>query len=240
MGHGFSLTRADGLAEYAERFAAAGVHVLVFDHRFLGDSGGSPRQRFRIGAQQRDWRSVVAHAKSRPDVDPDRIVLWAYSFAGGHVTSLLGKHSVDVFAAMVLCPFADGLKRVLADAVASDGVDHPARAARPPRPHQRPSRSPHPPAAARPCRSRARQDGFAGISAAGLPVAQPDLGWRASSRSGCSGRCVGRPGSGHRSGSGGAPRTSPSTPTAVAEVASRAPQGELHDFEGDHFAPFTG
>jgi len=29
-------------------------------------------------------------------------------------------------------------------------------------------------------------------------------------------------------------------PKAVAEVASRAPQGELHEFEGDHFAPFTG
>jgi hypothetical protein len=27
---------------------------------------------------------------------------------------------------------------------------------------------------------------------------------------------------------------------AVARLAERAPQGELHDFAGDHFAPFTG
>ena len=27
---------------------------------------------------------------------------------------------------------------------------------------------------------------------------------------------------------------------AVAEVAGRAPHGELHEFEGEHFAPFTG
>ena len=37
MAHGFSLTRHDGLAAYAERFAGVGVRVLVFDHRYLGD-----------------------------------------------------------------------------------------------------------------------------------------------------------------------------------------------------------
>ena len=41
MAHGFSLTRHDGLAAYAEALAAAGAHVVVFDHRYLGDSGGS-------------------------------------------------------------------------------------------------------------------------------------------------------------------------------------------------------
>ena len=40
MAHGFSLTRHDGLPPYAERLAAAGAAVLVFDHRYLGDSGG--------------------------------------------------------------------------------------------------------------------------------------------------------------------------------------------------------
>jgi alpha-beta hydrolase superfamily lysophospholipase len=49
MAHGFSLTMRDGLAPYAEAFAAAGFHVLVFDHRHLGESGGEPRGRFRIG-----------------------------------------------------------------------------------------------------------------------------------------------------------------------------------------------
>ncbi len=91
MGHGFSMTRADGLDEYAERFAAAGVHVLVFDHRYLGDSGGEPRQRFRIGHQQRDWRHAVAYARTRPEVDAASIVLWGYSFAGGHVAALLAR-----------------------------------------------------------------------------------------------------------------------------------------------------
>ena len=36
MANGFSLTRHDGLPAYAERFAAAGFAVLLFDHRNLG------------------------------------------------------------------------------------------------------------------------------------------------------------------------------------------------------------
>ncbi|WP_372792275.1 alpha/beta hydrolase [Paraconexibacter sp.] len=113
MAHGFSMTRRDGLEPYAEAFAAAGAHVLVFDHRFLGDSGGEPRQRFRPRAQQEDWRSAMAYARTLAGVDPQRIVPWGFSFSGGHIVTLLSR-GVDAAAAMVLCPFVDGLARVLA------------------------------------------------------------------------------------------------------------------------------
>jgi fermentation-respiration switch protein FrsA (DUF1100 family) len=43
MGHGFSGTRDMGLAPYAERFARAGMAVLVFDYRHFGASDGQPR-----------------------------------------------------------------------------------------------------------------------------------------------------------------------------------------------------
>ena len=33
MAHGFSATRRDGLEPYAERFADAGLGVLLFDYR---------------------------------------------------------------------------------------------------------------------------------------------------------------------------------------------------------------
>ena len=85
MAHGFSLTRHDGLAPYAERLAEAGIAVLVFDHRYLGDSGGEPRQRFRKTAQLEDWRAAVAYARSLEGIDPRRIVLWGFSFSCGHV-----------------------------------------------------------------------------------------------------------------------------------------------------------
>jgi uncharacterized protein len=40
MAHGLSGTRRDGLGPFAERFAAAGIAALLFDHRGFGDSGG--------------------------------------------------------------------------------------------------------------------------------------------------------------------------------------------------------
>jgi len=238
MGHGFSLTRADGLAEYAERFAAEGAHVIVFDYRYLGDSGGSPRQRFRIAAQQQDWRSVVAYAKSRPEVDPGRIVLWGYSFAGGHVISLLGRGRLDVLAAMVLCPFADGLKRTLStplrviawitpravlDVLGRHGTI-PVTA----------------PAGGRAAMAFAGEaDGFAAS-------VRPGSRWRNQISPGVFltvalfrpvrraarirpplwvGRCA---------------RDITVDAAAVGAVAAHAPLGQLHEFGGDHFAPFTG
>ncbi len=112
MAHGFSLTRHDGLPPYAEVFAAAGAAVLVFDHRFLGDSGGAPRQRFRAAAQLEDWRAALGTARRLEGIDPERIVPWGFSFSGGHVTTLLARGE-RVAAALVLCPFVSGPARVL-------------------------------------------------------------------------------------------------------------------------------
>jgi cephalosporin-C deacetylase-like acetyl esterase len=43
MAHGFGATRDASLAPYAERFAAAGMNVLLFDYRHFGASDGEPR-----------------------------------------------------------------------------------------------------------------------------------------------------------------------------------------------------
>lgn len=113
MAHGFSLTRHDGLPPYAERLAEAGAAALVFDHRHLGDSGGEPRQRFRTREQREDWRSAVSFARSLDRVDPERIVLWGFSFSGSHVveTALADPR---IAAVLALCPMVDGLARALA------------------------------------------------------------------------------------------------------------------------------
>ena len=115
MAHGFSLTRHDGLEQFAQAFAAAGSHVLVFDHRHLGDSGGEPRQRFRRGLQLEDWRNAVAFARSLDGVAASRIVLWGFSFSGGHAVTLAAARGAEPPAAvLVLCPFVEGLRRVIA------------------------------------------------------------------------------------------------------------------------------
>ncbi len=72
MAHGFSLTRHDGLDTYATALNQAGATVLVFDHRYLGDSGGEPRQRVRVKQQAEDYRAAVAYARQLDGVDPDQ------------------------------------------------------------------------------------------------------------------------------------------------------------------------
>lgn len=111
MAHGFSLTRHDGLEPFAEAFARAGATVVCFDHRYLGDSGGEPRQRFRATAQLADWRAAIDYARRLDGVD--RIVLWGYSFSGGHCATTAARDG-RLAAVMLLCPFLDGIDRVRA------------------------------------------------------------------------------------------------------------------------------
>jgi pimeloyl-ACP methyl ester carboxylesterase len=112
MAHGFSLTRHDGLAPYAERLAAAGVAVLVFDHRYLGDSPGEPRQRFRTSEQLEDWRAAVACARGLQGVDPERVALWGFSFGVGSAV-LTAAADPRIAATIALFPMVDGLARAL-------------------------------------------------------------------------------------------------------------------------------
>ncbi len=88
MAHGFAAIRVLRLDAYAERFAAAGYAVLVFDYRGWGDSAGEPRRVLDIGAQHQDWRAAVAHARRLEGVDTSKVVLWGTSFGGGHALHL--------------------------------------------------------------------------------------------------------------------------------------------------------
>ncbi len=112
MAHGFSLTRQDGLSTYAEAVNDAGASVLVFDHRYLGDSGGEPRQRVRVKQQAQDYRAAIAYARQLAGVDPDRIVLWGYSFAGGTSVNVAASDP-RIAGVILLCPYLDGRARVL-------------------------------------------------------------------------------------------------------------------------------
>lgn len=91
MAHGFGSVRALRLYAYAERFAAAGYAVVVFDYRGFGESEGRPRQVLDIAMQHADWRAALRFARSLDGVDADRVVAWGTSFAGGHVLTLGGR-----------------------------------------------------------------------------------------------------------------------------------------------------
>lgn len=85
MAHGFTATREIHLNSFAEVFAAAGMNVLVYDHRNFGVSDGTPRQHADPWAQINGYRDAITFAQTLPEVDAARIGVWGSSYAGGHV-----------------------------------------------------------------------------------------------------------------------------------------------------------
>ncbi|MEO9781316.1 MAG: alpha/beta hydrolase [Sedimentitalea sp.] len=85
MCHGFSATKEMHLEGFATTFQAAGMNVIVYDNRNLGDSGGALRGEIDPEQQIRDFRDAITYAQGRVDVDEDRIGAWGSSYSGGHV-----------------------------------------------------------------------------------------------------------------------------------------------------------
>ncbi len=88
MAHGFGATRDAGLLPFAERFAATGSDVLVFDYRGFGTSDGGPRQDVDHRRHREDYHAAIVHARGIKGVDPARIALWGSSYSGGHVAAV--------------------------------------------------------------------------------------------------------------------------------------------------------
>lgn len=107
MAHGLGGTKDSGLAPFAEALADAGLDVFAFDYRGFGASGGSPRQRVSMADQMTDYRAAMATAAQLPGVDPQRLVLWGVSLAGGHVLEVAADRG-DVAAVVSLTPLVDG------------------------------------------------------------------------------------------------------------------------------------
>ncbi|HEY2217684.1 MAG TPA: alpha/beta fold hydrolase, partial [Solirubrobacteraceae bacterium] len=105
MAHGLSGTRRDRLGPFAERFAAAGVAALVFDHRGFGDSDGE-RDLFEPRRQLEDWGAAIAFARSLPDVDDERIATFGSSMGGGNALAAAAADS-RIAAAISQVPFLD-------------------------------------------------------------------------------------------------------------------------------------
>jgi pimeloyl-ACP methyl ester carboxylesterase len=105
MAHGLSGTRRDRLGPFAERFAAAGVAALVFDHRGFGDSGGEP-DLFEPARQLRDWREAIARARSLTGIDAERVVTFGSSMGGGNALAAAAADT-RVAAAISQVPFLD-------------------------------------------------------------------------------------------------------------------------------------
>jgi len=109
MAHGFSAERTFRLPAYAERFAQAGLAVLLFDYRNFGDSDGTPRFLVDPSRHVADWRQALVFARTLPGIDTTRIALWGSSFSGGHVITLAAEDA-GIKAIVAQVPYVGGLE----------------------------------------------------------------------------------------------------------------------------------
>jgi uncharacterized protein len=112
LANGFSLTVDSGLGPFLERFSQGGMDALAFDYRHFGASDGEPRQLLSIKRQLEDYAAAITYARSLDGVDGERIVLWGYSLAGGHVVSAAVADG-GVAAVVSQLPAMDGLAALL-------------------------------------------------------------------------------------------------------------------------------
>ncbi|MEV0105898.1 alpha/beta fold hydrolase [Nocardia sp. NPDC050799] len=116
--HGGGATHEMMLGQYERWFAQAGLAVVAFDFRHLGESAGEPRQLVSQRRYAEDVDAALAFARSRPELDADRIALWGTSFGASHVLAAAARHR-DLRAAVVQCPVFSGRA-----VVARAGVGH--------------------------------------------------------------------------------------------------------------------
>ena len=88
MAHGFSAPKEALLQNFADRFAAAGFVVTVFDYRYLGASEGEPRNQIFPGEQIEDYKNAITLTQMQKEVNPERIGVWGTSYSGAHVLHL--------------------------------------------------------------------------------------------------------------------------------------------------------
>src|SRR3954468_5942275 len=88
MGGGWCYVKEIVLPHYAEAIVKAGVAVLMFDYRGLGESEGEPRQHIDPVAQIEDYKNAISFVSKQPEVDPRRVGIWGISYAGGHVIAV--------------------------------------------------------------------------------------------------------------------------------------------------------
>jgi uncharacterized protein len=87
MAHGFSAVK-EMLTNYAERFVSAGLAVLLFDYRYLGEGEGEPRGQVLPHTQLDDYRNAISWVSLQAETDPGRIGVWGSSYSGAHVLHL--------------------------------------------------------------------------------------------------------------------------------------------------------
>ena len=241
LASGFGCVRDQGLDAFAERLAGAGFAALAFDYRHWGASPGEPRSLMDPARQREDWRAALAWAGSLDEVDPTRIALWSYSMGTGHIQALAAE-GVQVGALVCVAPLLSGRRSLLhigglghvARLTVAGGRDM-ARRMRGAAPYLIPVAGD--PRSLAVINSPDAVPGFAAITPPGstwrnevcarVALAPPYSLMRKVRRIPCpSLYCV-------------FSEDDVNPPKLARRAAQRAPRGELREYPGGHFAPFS-
>ena len=107
MGGGWCYVKEIVLPHYAEAIVKAGVAVLMFDYRGLGESEGEPRQHIDPWVQVEDYKNAISFVVKQPEVDARRVGIWGISYAGGHVV-IVGATDPRVKCIVSTVPVVEG------------------------------------------------------------------------------------------------------------------------------------
>lgn len=107
MAHGLGGDKACLLDQWALYYHDMGYQVCVFDHRGYGESTGPVLHLVDKNSQLEDWNTVIQFFSEHRQLRLNQMILWGYSFSGGHVLSLAAEqHFKGIISNF---PHVDGL-----------------------------------------------------------------------------------------------------------------------------------
>ncbi len=102
MSHGFGGTKDMALEKYALKYVESGCSVLLYDYRYFGESEGEPRQIYSALYQIEDLEGAIKYARSRTDVDANKIILWGTS-AGANYGIIVASRDQSIAGIIAQC-----------------------------------------------------------------------------------------------------------------------------------------
>ncbi|KGT47866.1 MULTISPECIES: alpha/beta hydrolase [Acinetobacter] len=107
MAHGLGGDKSCALDLYIQAYLEQGYNICCFDHRGFGKSSGKYKNLVDKNSQLKDWKAVIQYIKDEFNLTEKDLILWGYSFSGGHVLTLASEQNYR--AVIANFPHVDGL-----------------------------------------------------------------------------------------------------------------------------------
>ena len=106
LSNGFGGIKDGLLEKFALRYAQEGIASINYDYRYFGESSGEPRQYYNKAAQLEDLKAMIAYARTRKEIDGNKIALFGTSGGGGYGL-IEAANDKNISAVISQCPALD-------------------------------------------------------------------------------------------------------------------------------------